>query len=201
MDIKVNYHKELEKLIADVQAEGRKPALLLHSCCGPCSSYVLEYLKGHFDITILFYNPNIYPEEEFLLRLNEQKRLVEEAYDNKIAILVPGYDHSEFTKAAAGYEKEMEGGKRCEKCFELRLGKTKEIAQREGFDYFGTTLTVSPHKNAALINRVGSRAADGAGVMWLYSDFKKNNGYLRSIELSGEYKLYRQRYCGCEFSL
>lgn len=200
MDIKVNYHKEQEKLISDAQSEGKKPALLLHSCCGPCSSYVLEYLDDYFDITVLFYNPNIYPEEEFRLRLDEQKRLIKEAYKNEIAILVPEYDHSEFTEAASGYEKEKEGGERCEKCFELRLDKTKEIAQREGFDYFGTTLTVSPHKNAALINRIGSSKADG-GVMWLYSDFKKKNGYLRSIEISGEYKLYRQRYCGCEFSL
>lgn len=174
----------------------RRPRLLLHSCCGPCSSYVLEYLSDYFDITLFFYNPNIQPAEEYEKRLLTQKKLLERAkYKNPVAFLAGEYEPQRFFEAVKGLENCREGGARCEKCFELRLSKAAEIAKKGGFDYFATTLTVSPHKNAVLINEIGGRYQN-----YLPSDFKKREGYKRSIILSKEYELYRQGYCGCIFS-
>lgn len=174
----------------------RRPRLLLHSCCGPCSSYVLEYLSDYFDITLFFYNPNIQPAEEYEKRLLTQKQLLERAkYKNPVAFLAGEYEPQRFFEAVKGLENCREGGARCEKCFELRLSKAAEIAKKGGFDYFATTLTVSPHKNAVLINEIGGRYQN-----YLPSDFKKREGYKRSIILSKEYELYRQGYCGCIFS-
>lgn len=174
----------------------RRPRLLLHSCCGPCSSYVLEYLSDYFDITLFFYNPNIQPAEEYEKRLSAQKQLLERAkYKNPVAFLAGEYEPQRFFEAVKGLENCREGGARCEKCFELRLSKAAEIAKKGGFDYFVTTLTVSPHKNAVLINEIGGRYQN-----YLPSDFKKREGYKRSIILSKEYELYRQGYCGCIFS-
>lgn len=174
----------------------RRPRLLLHSCCGPCSSYVLEYLSDYFDITLFFYNPNIQPAEEYEKRLSAQKQLLERAkYKNPVAFLAGEYEPQRFFEAVKGLENCREGGARCEKCFELRLSKAAEIAKKGGFDYFATTLTVSPHKNAVLINEIGGRYQN-----YLPSDFKKREGYKRSIILSKEYELYRQDYCGCIFS-
>lgn len=174
----------------------RRPRLFLHSCCGPCSSYVLEYLSDYFDITLFFYNPNIQPAEEYEKRLSAQKQLLERAkYKNPVAFLAGEYEPQRFFEAVKGLENCREGGVRCEKCFELRLSKAAEIAKKGGFDYFATTLTVSPHKNAVLINEIGGRYQN-----YLPSDFKKREGYKRSIILSKEYELYRQDYCGCIFS-
>lgn len=174
----------------------RRPRLLLHSCCGPCSSYVIEYLSDYFDITLFFYNPNIQPAEEYEKRLLTQKKLLERAkYKNPVAFLAGEYEPQRFFEAVKGLENCREGGARCEKCFELRLSKAAEIAKKGGFDYFATTLTVSPHKNAVLINEIGGRYQN-----YLPSDFKKREGYKRSIILSKEYELYRQGYCGCIFS-
>ena len=195
---KINYQLKLEEITGGLE---KRPSLLLHSCCGPCSSYCLNYLKEYFDITVLYYNPNIFPEEEFIHRANEQKRLIDEAMDG-VKLLIPEYDHSEFTEYVKGLEEEKEGGARCEKCFRLRLEKTAQAAASGGFDFFGTTLTVSPHKNAQVINSVGESIAAEFTISpaWLYADFKKKNGYKISIELSQKYGLYRQNFCGCEFS-
>ena len=180
-----------------IQSLGEKtPRLLLHSCCGPCSSYVLEYLSDYFDITLFFYNPNIQPAEEYEKRLLTQKKLLERAkYKNPVIFLAGEYEPQCFFDMVKGLEGCKEGGARCEKCFELRLSKAAEIAKKGGFDYFATTLTVSPHKNAVLINEIGGRYQN-----YLPSDFKKREGYKRSIILSKEYELYRQGYCGCIFS-
>ena len=180
-----------------IQSLGEKtPRLLLHSCCGPCSSYVLEYLSDYFDITLFFYNPNIQPAEEYEKRLLTQKKLFERAkYKNPGIFLAGEYEPQRFFDTVKGLEGCKEGGARCEKCFELRLSKAAEIAKKGGFDYFATTLTVSPHKNAVLINEIGGRYQN-----YLPSDFKKREGYKRSIILSKEYELYRQGYCGCIFS-
>lgn len=180
-----------------IQSLGEKtPRLLLHSCCGPCSSYVLEYLSDYFDITLFFYNPNIQPAEEYEKRLLTQKKLLERAkYKNPVVFLAGEYEPQRFFDMVKGLEGCKEGGARCEKCFELRLSKAAEIAKKGGFDYFATTLTVSPHKNAVLINEIGGRYQN-----YLPSDFKKREGYKRSIILSKEYELYRQGYCGCIFS-
>ena len=297
MNKTMNYQQMLDEIINKNQREGRVKTLLLHSCCGPCSSYVVTYLKPFFDITVFFYNPNIFPEEEYRHRLAEQARLLKQL---EIPMIEQGYDHREFLEKTAGFENEPEGGVRCEKCFELRLRKTWELAKERGFDYFATTLTVSPHKNPVVINTVGERISgsgscrpvageasarddgsisgnyrpvageaperadglasenyrvvageasarddgpisgncrlmaeeasardDGPGsenyrsglgepstrgndsdsgrlktnVLWLPSDFKKRDGYKKSIELSKQYQLYRQEYCGCEFAL
>ena len=207
--MKNNYQTDLELIINNNLETGRKPALMLHSCCGPCSSYVLDYLKNHFDITVFYYNPNIYPEDEYDHRLSEQRRLINEmnkdAGMRPIRLVTVPYDHNEFLSFVAGLENEHEGGARCAKCFELRLKKTYELAKNAGSDYYGTTLTVSPHKNALLINNIGYEIPGtdhiDDHVMWLPSDFKKKNGYKQSIELSKKYDLYRQNYCGCEFSM
>lgn len=192
----------MEEVLGNIKESLKTPSLLLHSCCGPCSSYVLECLHEFFDITVFYYNPNIDPEAEYEKRLSEQDRLIRTVYGTEVKLLTVPYDHSEFLEAAKGLEAEPEGGARCEACFHLRLRKTAEMAAAHGFDYFATTLTVSPHKNAMILNRVGHEEEGGAGgrVIWLESDFKKKNGYKRSIELSKELNLYRQIYCGCEFA-
>ena len=195
--VKTNYQLELDKVLKNLN--GRKPKLLIHSCCAPCSSYVLEYLNVYFDITILYYNPNIYPETEFYKRVAEQEKLVN-AMGLSSEIINIGYNSDEFYSAVKGLEKEPEGGRRCEKCFYLRLDKTAQIAKERGFDYFTTTLSVSPLKNEQILNQIGKQLSEKHDIPYLYSDFKKKNGYKRTIELSKKYELYRQNYCGCIFS-
>ena len=236
---KVNYSKELEKRIQGFQRNGEVPKLLLHACCAPCSSHCLEYLREFFDVTVFFYNPNITEREEYYKRVAEEKRLIEEYnkqvdtqnFDGmrsdekarKIGIIEGEYDVNEYLDAVRGLEDVPEGSERCRKCFELRLRKTAEIAAKERFEYFTTTLTISPLKNADVLNEVGAQAAeyvnekiavgmqalgggfgengdDGGKVVFLPSDFKKKEGYKRSIELSQKFGLYRQDYCGCGFS-
>lgn len=196
---KINYQKELDKIIE--QKKENVPTLFLHSCCAPCSSYVIEYLSNFFAITVFYYNPNISPSEEYTFRSNEQKRLIDEMKTKyPVTYTDEDYDSSQFYNAVKGLEKEPEGGKRCEKCFELRLERTAEKAAEGRFDYFATTLTISPLKNAQLINEIGNSLGERYSVKWLPSDFKKKGGYKRSIELSKIYNLYRQNYCGCIFS-
>ena len=178
---------------------GRRPSLLLHSCCGPCSSAVLERLRDHFLVTVLYYNPNIEPEEEYLLRRSEQERLLS-LLGGDVKWFPCEYDHDAFAAFAPAMAEEPEGGKRCLACFALRLNKTAEYAKANGFEYFTTTLSVSPHKNADSVNRAGEEAARRFGIKYLYADFKKKNGYLRSLQLSAEFSLYRQNYCGCLYS-
>ena len=191
-----NYQKELAALVSTLR--GVRPKLLLHSCCGPCSSSVLEYVTAYFDTTVFYYNPNILPAEEFEKRLYWQRYLLDHApFARGVGLIVPDRDEAAFRAAARGLESAPEGGARCTECFALRLGRTAEAAKEGGFDYFATTLTVSPHKNAPLINAMGERLSGELGVAWLPSDFKKKNGYLRSIQLSREYGLYRQAWCGC----
>ena len=195
-----NYQKELEKIIRE-QGEHR-PKLLLHSCCGPCSSAVLEVLVKHFEVTVLWYNPNLYPESEFRKRLDTMKELLEKnGLGETVSLRIEDWANEDFSARVQGLEKEPEGGKRCEQCFRLRLMKTAEIAERDGFDYFCTTLTVSRFKNAELINRIGEETAQSFHVAWLPSDFKKRGGEERSQVLSRQYGLYRQNYCGCQYSL
>lgn len=194
---KINYQVRLDKITESLN--GNRPRLLLHSCCGPCSSYVIEYLSKYFDLTVYYYNPNIYPIEEYEKRLETQKQLIERLGG---AVMVKSeYDPDRYFELVKGLENEREGGKRCTVCFEMRLRETAEKAKIGKFDYFATTLTVSPHKNAQIINRIGERLADEYAVEWLPSDFKKREGYKRSIELSKQFELYRQSYCGCKFSL
>lgn len=201
-----NYQKELEKILQNIQATGGEsvPRLFLHSCCAPCSSYVLEYLSTYFAITVFYYNPNISFEEEYRKRVEEQKRLInaynEEGGRYKIAVLEGDYEPEDFLKMAKGLEDCPEGGERCLRCFDLRLRETAKLAAAGGYDYFATTLTISPLKNAAKLNEIGSALAQEYHVPWLPSDFKKKNGYKRSIELSAQYDLYRQDYCGCAYS-
>ena len=197
--MKQNYQIMLEQTIKRLQKEGKRPSLLLHSCCGPCSSYVMEYLAQHFDITILYYNPNIAPESEFTFRAEEQKRLIDEM-GLGVKYQLGKYDPERFFELAKGHEDEPEGGERCFKCYRLRLEETARIAKEGAFDYFTTTLSISPHKNAQVLNELGKEIGETFGVSYLFSDFKKKNGYRRSCELSVEYNLYRQDYCGCPFS-
>ena len=198
---KRNFQREMDLLIEKNQKDGIVPSLLLHSCCAPCSSYVLEYLSDYFNITVLYYNPNISPKEEYIHRLNEEKRLISEmTFKNPVSILDCTYDTREYFDCVEGLEREPEGGKRCEKCFALRLSYTAKTAKEKGFDFFATTLTISPLKNARLINEIGEKLGEQYGVKYLCSDFKKKEGYKRSIILSKEYNLYRQNYCGCVFS-
>ncbi len=203
---KLNYQKELDHILEGVLCKDTKPSLLLHSCCGPCSSYCLSYLHQFFNITVFYFNPNIDPKEEYEHRLSVQKHLINrlnEDLSTQIELLEGEYDHDAFLSAAKGLEEEPEGGKRCRECFYLRLNEAHKKAMELGFDYYGTTLTVSPHKNAVLINEIGSQIAgidENKQVLWLPSDFKKKNGYQISIELSRKYDLYRQDYCGCEFA-
>lgn len=199
---KVNYQKELEQELEKITRSGETPRLLLHSCCAPCSSYVLEYLSEFFEITVFYYNPNIYPESEYARRAEEQQNFISVMKGKHPVSFLRGiYDADTFYEMAKGLELVREGGERCFKCYELRLRKTAELAAEKGFDYFTTTLSISPMKNAQNLNRIGGRLAEEYGVRYLFSDFKKKNGYKRSIELSGEYGLYRQDYCGCVFSM
>ena len=198
---KRNYQKELDRAIQKLE-EGHVPSLLLHSCCAPCSSYVLEYLSQYFCITVFYYNPNIFPESEYTKRILEQQTLISRMrVKHPVSFIAGPYDKDRFYQMAAGLEDAKEGGARCMKCYELRLREAAEVAKAGGFDYFTTTLTISPLKNAVRLNEIGLRLAKEYGVSYLVSDFKKKNGYKRSIELSKEYGLYRQDYCGCEFSM
>ena len=194
----MNYQIILDETLKNLNG---KKKLLLHACCAPCSSYVIEYLSKYFDITILYYNPNIDKEEEFEKRLNELKRFVKEfKTENRVKVISLGYKSDEYLQEIKGLEHEKEGGKRCLKCFELRLRKSCLYAKENNFDYFTTTLTISPLKNSKVINEIGKFLEEEYKVPYLYSDFKKREGYKRSIVLSHEYNLYRQDYCGCKFS-
>ena len=196
-----NYTKELERLIQKLQQEGKVPRLLLHACCAPCSSAVLEYLSQYFAITLLYYNPNIAPLEEYQKREAELRRLISQMkFTHPVELLPCQYDGQAFVQAARGLEGEPEGGKRCEACFRLRLRYAAQEAARLRFDYYTTTLSISPMKNAPLLNQLGEEIGREFGVAHLPSDFKKKDGYKRSVQLSKEYDVYRHDYCGCAFS-
>ena len=197
---KINHQIACDKLISHLTSTGKRPSLLLHVCCAPCSSSVIEYLDQAFDITLFFYNPNITDFSEFAYRGDELSRFISERPGDDIPILTPEYDNTEFFTIAAGFENEPEGGARCERCFRLRLRRTAVEARRRGIEYFTSTLSVSPYKNADLLCRIGAEIASEEGVKYLESDFKKHGGYLRSIELSSAYGPYRQNYCGCRYS-
>lgn len=198
----MNYQKELDKTLEKLTKEERVPKLLMHSCCAPCSSYVLEYLSQYFEITVFYYNPNIYPESEYTKRIWEQQKLIDELpAKHPISFMAGPYDKERFYEMASGLEHVKEGGARCMKCYELRLREAAKIAKNAGFDYFTTTLSISPLKKAERLNEIGQRLGEEYEVEYLLSDFKKKNGYKRSIELSKIYGLYRQDYCGCEFSM
>ena len=199
MENKRQYQKELDSIIEEIKTKGEKPRLLLHSCCAPCSSYVLTYLYPYFDIYVLYYNPNITEENEFNYRYEELKRMVSEM-GLQIHFIERPYDNKEFFEAVKGLEKEKEGGKRCHVCFSLRLRIAAEEAKAMNADYFCTTLTISPLKDAERLNTIGESLSNEFGIAWLPSDFKKKGGYQTSIKLSREYSLYRQDYCGCIFS-
>ena len=197
--MKTNYQVKLEEIIK--KEEGKIPKLLLHSCCAPCSSYVLEYLSKYFEITIVYYNPNISPYEEYKKRLDEQVRLINEMESiNKISLLECEYNNEVYEKEIKGLELEPERGSRCLKCYHLRLEYTARLAKEKGFDYFGTTLSVSPYKSSEVLNSIGEELSDTYNIPYLYSDFKKKEGYKSSIDLSKIYNLYRQDYCGCKYS-
>ena len=199
--MKINYQKKMEEIIEQVSAGDRMPTLLLHSCCAPCSSYVLECLSKHFKITIFYYNPNIEPIAEYQKRAGEQKRFLSAFQSTAPIEFIEGpYDEDAFQIISSGREEEKEGGARCFLCYELRLRKTAEFAKSNGFDYFTTTLSVSPYKNAQALNEIGARLSEEYNIPYLFSDFKKKNGYHRSIELSKQYQLYRQNFCGCIYS-
>ncbi len=197
----VNYERLLDELIRRLEKSGEVPTLFLHCCCAPCSSYVLEYLSKYFRITTFYYNPNIFPQEEYAHRVAELKRFVSE-FPTKypVEFLEGAYEPERYYEAVRGLEREREGGARCRKCFELRLGEAARMAKSLNFDYFTTTLSISPMKNAAVLNEVGEAMAEKYGVRHLPSNFKRKGGFLRSTELSKEYGLYRQDFCGCVFS-
>lgn len=196
-----NYQLKLDKELERIVTAGTKPRLLLHSCCAPCSSYVLEYLSRYFAITVYYYNPNISPAEEFAHRAQEQQRLIREMpLENPVDCIVGDYDPVSFAVIAAGHEQDPEGGERCTGCYRLRLESTARAAAEGGFDYFTTTLSISPLKDTVRLNTIGGELAQQYGVPYLYSDFKKREGYKRSIQLSADYGLYRQDYCGCVYS-
>ena len=197
MPNRINYQLEMEKVLRTL--DGTRPKLLLHACCAPCSSATLERLSAHFDLTILYYNPNIYPPEEYHRREAELERFVEQAGYHYPVVELP-YDPQEFYTAVKGFENEPEKGARCTVCYRLRMRRAAQYAAEHGFDWFTTTLSISPHKDAKRINAIGQELEQEFGVKHLPSDFKKQNGYLRSLQLSEEYGLYRQDYCGCEFS-
>lgn len=198
----INYQKVMEELIRENCREGRVPKLLLHSCCAPCSSYCISCLAEHFDVTVFYYNPNIYPPEEYRMRAQEQRRFIEQ-YPTKypVSYVEAPYETGLFYKMAEGMEDLPEGGARCFACYEMRLRKSAEYAVTHGFDFFTTTLSISPLKNAQKLNEIGEELCRETKVAWLPSDFKKKNGYKRSTELSKEYGMYRQDYCGCVFSM
>lgn len=196
-----NYQKELDLTLEDIKKEGKTPSLFLHACCAPCSSYCISYLSQYFHITLFYYNPNIYPESEYSHRLLEIKRFLSEfPVKNPISFMEGEYKPQDFFDMAKGLENEPEGGERCFLCYELRLREAAIHAAELGVDYFTTTLSISPHKNAAKLNEIGERLGKEYGVLHLPSDFKKKDGYKKSIELSREYNLYRQDYCGCVYS-
>ena len=198
----INYQKELETIIAKHQRAGEIPTLFLHSCCAPCSSYVLEYLSDYFYITVFYYNPNIYPDEEYFKRVEEQKQFIKRFPAKYPIQFVEGrFDKERFYQMAKGLEHVPEGGERCFRCYELRLREAAEYASSHHMDYFTTTLSISPLKNAQKLNEIGLALAEECGVNYLVSDFKKKNGYKRSVELSREYGMYRQDYCGCIYSV
>ena len=198
---KRNYQKELENIISNNEKQQKAPTLLLHSCCAPCSSYVLEYLTQYFNITVFYYNPNIYPAKEYDHRVEEIQRLITQMpVLHKVSFIEGEFDTANYYAAVKGLEHEPEGGARCKVCFDLRLERAAQTAREISADYFTTTLTISPLKNASLLNEIGEAMGEKYGVTFLPSDFKKKGGYLRSIELSRIYDLYRQNYCGCVFS-
>lgn len=201
MEKSISYKDILNKELSKIKEAGITPRLLLHSCCAPCSSYVLEYLTEYFDITVYYYNPNISPMGEYEKRIAEQKRLISEMkFKNSVSFIEGTYNHDEFISLTRGLENLPEGGERCSLCYEMRLEAAAQKAAEIIADYFTTTLSVSPYKNTAKLNTIGLKLAMEYGVPYLVSDFKKNNGYKRSIELSTEYGLYRQNFCGCIFS-
>lgn len=198
---KRNYQKELDTIIEKQIKDNIVPTLLLHSCCAPCSSYVLEYLSQYFKITVLYYNPNIFPKEEYMYRIEEQRRLINSLPTKyPIEFIATDYEPEAFYEISKGLEQEPEGGKRCEECFRLRLSYAAKIAKEAMFDFFTTTLSISPLKNSEVLNSIGEEISALYGVPHLTSDFKKRNGYKRSVELSKQYELYRQDYCGCIYS-
>ena len=199
MDRFPNFHLLMEKELRKISGT---PRLLLHSCCAPCSSSVMELLAKHFSLTVLYYNPNIAPEAEFHKRLQELRRLISLMdFPNPVELAVPEYDHGAFLRIAEGLENVPEGGERCRECFRLRLTEAARWAKEGGYDYFTTTLSVSPHKNSQVLNRLGMAIGEEFGVKYLFSDFKKKGGFDRSTALSEQFDLYRQVYCGCEYSL
>lgn len=199
--MKVNYQNKMEEILGYVQTQDKVFKLLLHSCCGPCSTYVLEYLSEYFEILLLYYNPNIYPSEEYFFREREQRELIERLETrHPIHMLSVRYQPEEYYDAVRGLEDAPEGGNRCEVCFRLRLTEAAKAARSEGAEYFTTTLSISPHKNAQLLNRLGEEIGREYGIRYLYSDFKKKGGFLRSVQLTEQLGMYRQDYCGCEFS-
>ncbi len=199
--LKVNYQLLLDEELKKIENSEKVPTLLLHACCAPCSSYVLEYLSKYFKITILYYNPNITEENEYFKRLDELKRFVSEIkYDNPVSIMDCEYNPDDYFQVVEGLENDQEGGKRCFVCYKLRMEKTASLGKINNFDYFTTTLSISPYKNSAWINEIGKQLENEYHIKYLYADFKKRNGYKRSIELSRKYQLYRQDYCGCIYS-
>lgn len=197
---KINYQNQLDRIIENISPE-KPPRLLLHSCCAPCSSYTLEYLSRYFDITVYYFNPNISPKHEFDKRFEEQKRLISQMpFKNRVTLVEGDYNYDDFLEIAKGLENVPEGGERCFRCYKMRLESTARLAKEQGFDYFCTTLSISPLKNSQKINELGFEIEEKYGVKWLPSDFKKREGYKRSIQLSREYSLYRQNFCGCVFS-
>lgn len=205
MNGNINYQKKMDEILKVVEKENEQgknpPTLLLHSCCAPCSSYVLEYLTNYFQITILYYNPNISEEKEYRKRVEELKRLLEELPAKYPVAFIEGhYNPDEYYKAVRGLEHLGEKSERCYECYKLRIDYAARLARENGFDYYTTTLSISPHKNAVWLNEIGQQLSDKYGIAYLYADFKKRNGYKRSIELSAQYHLYRQDFCGCIYS-
>ncbi len=199
---KINYQVKMEEIIKANCSEEHVPTLLLHSCCAPCSSYCLELLSSYFKVTVFYYNPNIYPPEEYFMRVEEQRRFIEQFPAKYPISFVEGtYDTTRFYAMAKGKEQVKEGGERCFLCYEMRLRETCEYAKAHGFDFFTTTLSISPLKNAAKLNEIGEKLQNEYQISYLYSDFKKKNGYKRSTEISKEYEMYRQDYCGCVYSI
>lgn len=199
--MKINYQNKLDEILEEILKEKKVPSLLLHSCCAPCSSYVIEYLSNYFNITVFYYNPNIYPEREYVKRVEEEKNFISRFKTKyKVDFIEGYYDVEKFYSSVKGFEDEKEGGERCFRCYELRLKESAIVAKNKGYDYFTTTLSISPYKNAQKLNEIGERFGNEYDIKYLCSDFKKKNGYKRSIELSKEYNLYRQDYCGCIFS-
>lgn len=200
MENNINYQKKLDQIIENIIKKQIRPSLFLHACCAPCSSYVLEYLSEYFDITVFYYNPNISPREEYEKRVEEIDRFIHLVHSGKVKLLEGEYHPEDFYAAVKGMEDMKEGSERCYRCYELRLRESARLAKEKGFDYYTTTLSISPYKNAGWLNEIGLRFSQEFGVSYLVSDFKKRNGYKRSIELSAEHGLYRQDYCGCVFS-